>query len=335
MSEPIDSEEGFIARFLRPLTDGVPGAFGLMDDAAVVACPEGHDLVVSTDAVAEGVHFFPGDPPDDIAFKALAVNVSDLVAKGAAPSVYLMSLALPATPQAEWMTRFALGLRAAQDLFSIVLTGGDTDRRPGPLTVSITAIGHVPKGRMITRSGARAGHQLFLSGRPGMSALGLALRRRSDRAAAWGITAGDAGALLSAYARPVPPVALRQTLLDYAAASIDVSDGLAKDLLRMCTASGIGATLDCRLLDLSAGVRRIIEREPGRLVDVLSGGEDYQVLAAVAPENADRFRASAVLAGVLVSQIGCFEASPGLVIRNLDGRSMDLVSLGWDHLIPE
>lgn len=335
MSGPIDSEESFIARYLRPLSAGAPGAFGLLDDAAVISCGEGEDLVVTTDSVAAGVHFFKGDAPDDVAFKALAVNVSDLVAKGASPYVYLMSLALPETPQALWMEGFVSGLHAAQDEFAITLVGGDTDRRPGPLTVSITAIGRVPKGRMVRRTTARQGHHLFLSGQPGMAALGLALRRDPGLATVWGLTTSEAGELLSAYARPAPPVLLRQSLLDHAQASIDISDGLAKDLLRMCTASGVGATVDGRLLNLSATVSKIVACAPDRIFDVVSGGEDYQVLAAVAPEHAARFQQDAAACGVLVADIGRLDRREGLVIRDLKGDALDLPRLGWDHLRPD
>ena len=154
---PIQSEAGIIQGYLAPLAAGYPGAFGLADDAAAITPPQGYDLIVTMDAVAAGVHFSPADPSADIGWKALAVNVSDLVAKGATPHAYLMSLAFPEPPDAAWLAAFAGGLDEAQRAFGITLIGGDTDRRPGPLSVTITAIGIIPAGRMVARGAARAG----------------------------------------------------------------------------------------------------------------------------------------------------------------------------------
>ena len=137
----VGGEEAIIQGYFAPLAEGFPGAFGLDDDCALLAPPPGHELVLTTDAMAEGVHFMPGDAPEDVAWKAIAVNVSDLVAKGASPLVYLMSLAFPTAPAAEYLGRFARGLAAAQTKFGITLAGGDTDRRPGPMSVAITAVG--------------------------------------------------------------------------------------------------------------------------------------------------------------------------------------------------
>src|SRR5262245_48460657 len=156
-------EEAIIA-LLAPLTEGDPAAFGLKDDCALVTPPPGTDLVLKTDPVAEGVHFLPGDPAGDIAWKALAVNVSDLAAKGARPLGYLMALSFPEAPAGAWMAGFVEGLRAAQAAFGCHLLGGDTDRRPGPLSISITAIGSVPRGSMVPRGSARPGDVLFVSG---------------------------------------------------------------------------------------------------------------------------------------------------------------------------
>ena len=138
--DPLRGEEAIIA-LLAPLAEGDPGAFGLKDDCALLTPEPGTELVLKTDPVAEGVHFLPGDAPDDIAWKALAVNVSDLAAKGATPVGYLMALSFPEAPSRRWLTAFAAGLKAAQTRFGCRLLGGDTDRRPGPFTVSITAIG--------------------------------------------------------------------------------------------------------------------------------------------------------------------------------------------------
>ena len=144
MGARVTSEEDLIGRYLRPLAASYPGAFDLKDDCAVLQPEPGEDLVLSMDAVAAGVHFFADDDPADIGWKALAVNVSDLAAKGARPIAYLMSLAFAEAPERAWMEGFVSGLQQAQDAFAIRLAGGDTDRRPGPTSITITAIGAVP-----------------------------------------------------------------------------------------------------------------------------------------------------------------------------------------------
>ena len=166
-------EADIIQRFFAPLAAGFDGAFGLKDDAAAIIPPPGCEIVVTVDAVAAGVHFFPDDAASDIGWKALAVNVSDLIAKGAAPQAYDMSLALPDMPDDAWLLGFATGLGEAQRAFGITLIGGDTDRRPGPLSVTITAIGIIPAGRIVRRATAKVGDHVFVSGTLGDSALGL------------------------------------------------------------------------------------------------------------------------------------------------------------------
>jgi thiamine monophosphate kinase len=186
VNQPIDNEEAFIARYLAPLASGCLGTFGLEDDAAVLSLSPGEELVITTDAVAAGVHFCANDAPE-----ALAVNVSDLAAKGARPLVYQMALSFPDIPDHQWMTRFTSGLAGAQKAFEIRLSGGDTDRRPGPLSITITAMGTVPMGKMIRRGGAAPDDVLFVTGTLGDGALGLLVRAGEPRANTWGLdTAG-------------------------------------------------------------------------------------------------------------------------------------------------
>jgi thiamine-monophosphate kinase len=174
--DPLHGEEA-IVRVLAPLAQGFPGAFGLQDDCALIAPAPGTELVLKVDPVAEGVHFLTDDTPEDVAWKALAVNVSDLAAKAARPLGYLMALSFPEAPATAWLTRFAAGLAQAQARFGCHLIGGDTDRRPGPLTMSVTMIGSIPQGRMVRRATAHAGDTLFVSGTIGDASLGLALLR--------------------------------------------------------------------------------------------------------------------------------------------------------------
>ncbi len=324
------SEEAIIAEFWAPLAAGFPGAFGLEDDCAAIVPEPGRDLIVTTDAVIAGVHFFPGEDAGAIAWKALAVNVSDLVAKGATPLAYLMSLALPETPERAWLAAFAEGMRRAQSVFGCSLIGGDTDRTPGPLSVSITAVGTVPTGRMVRRSTAKPGDAVYVSGTIGDATLGLALRRDPALASRCGLDAGAQADVGARYRQPRPPVGLRGTLLDHARAAMDISDGLVKDFDRFCRASHVGGEIDVAAVPLSAAARAVLAAGCTTLADLITGGEDYEVLAAIAPQEAGKFEATAAAAGTPVTRIG-FIDDGGVRVCDGSGRVMAFTRTGWDH----
>ncbi len=338
----LDGEERIIQDYLAPLAAGYAGALGLKDDCAAYTPTPGHDLVVKTDPVAAGVHFFEDDAPEDIGWKALAVNVSDLAAKAATPRAYLMALSFPEAPTRDWMRRFAQGLGDAQAQFGMHLIGGDTDRRPGPVTISITVLGEVATGRMVRRATARAGDLMFVSGQLGSAAMGLALRSEERGAASasglssrtWRVSdqnpAGRAR-VIGASLRPMPRLGLRTALLAHASAAMDLSDGLAKDLARMCGASGCGATVSTAELPLDDLVRGAVAADPDRWADVVASGDDYEVLAAVPPQSADAYIAQAHRDGVAVTRIGRFHDGDGLAILDHDGVPLRLTRTGWDH----
>ena len=330
--ETLQGEEGIIA-LLAPLTRGHAGTFDLKDDCALLTPEPGTDLVLKTDPVAEGVHFLSGDAPRDIAWKALAVNVSDLAAKGATPLGYLMALSFPAAPTVGWMTDFVEGLGAAQSRFGCHLLGGDTDRRPGPLTISITMIGSVPRGRMVPRTTARAGDALFVSGTIGDAGLGLELAKDADLQAAWNLSDAAADTLRQRYRRPEPRVALAAPLRHYASAAMDVSDGLVKDLDRMMRASGVAGHLVAAEVPLSEPARTVLAHAPERLSRLITAGDDYEILLAVPSDKAKPFVAEAAAAGVPVTRIGqVFTGPPALVVEGPDGRPLALPErAGWDH----
>lgn len=324
-------EDDLIQKAFAPLASSFAGALGLMDDCAFLSPPDGADLVLTADAVAAGVHFFPDDDPSDIAWKALAVNVSDLIAKGARPLVYLSVLSFPERPEQAWLDGFTRGLAEAQSAFGLQLAGGDTDRRPGPLSVSVTAIGAGPRGRMVRRATGRAGDVLFVSGTVGDSALGLLLRQDQARRDAMGLDEAGASFLLGRYLRPQPPLSLAPLLPDYATAAMDVSDGLAKDCGRLAHASGVGAEIEIARLPLSNAARIAVSRMPALLETVLAGGDDYQVLGAVEANRANDFVAEAAHCGVTVTPIGRLVAGSGLSILDPDGRTFVVRRSGWDH----
>lgn len=328
---PLD-EEALIAEFWAPLAAGFPGAFGLQDDSAAITPEPGHDLVVTTDGVIAGVHFFPGEDPDAIAWKALAVNISDLIAKGAAPRAYVMSLALPEAPQRAWLASFADGLARAQAAFGCTLIGGDTDRTPGPLSVSVTAFGSVPTGRMVRRSTAEPGDVVYLSGSIGDATLGLALQRDPALAQRWGLGESEQARLVAKYQQPQPPVALRPALLGHARAAMDISDGLVKDFDRLCRASGAGGEIDAEAVPLSPAARAVLAAGGANLADLITGGEDYEVLAAIAPHEAEKFESAAAAAGTSVKCVGFIvEGGRGVRVRDGGGSTMTFTRTGWDH----
>lgn len=325
--------EQAIIDILAPLSRHYPGAFGLRDDCALITPEPGTELVVKTDPVAEGIHFFEGDAPEDIAWKALAVNVSDLAAKGARPLAYLLALSFPQAPQAAWMTRFAAGLAAAQKAFGCHLVGGDTDRRPGPLTVTVTIIGSVAKGGMVQRGTAQSDDVLFVSGTIGDAALGLALRRHPELAATWGLAAADAEYLIGRYTRPQPRLELGMALRAYASAAMDLSDGLLKDADRMCRASSLAAQVRLASIPLSPAADRTLDDARDRLMQIITGGDDYELLVAVPTQYAAPFAAAAQSFGVPVTRIGnLHQGQPGVEVIAEDGRVLEPPrSTGWDH----
>ncbi len=328
--DPVVGEEAIIA-LLAPLAQGAPGAFGLKDDCALITPAPGTELVLKTDPVAEGVHFLPGDAAEDIAWKALAVNVSDLAAKAARPLGYLMALSFPQAPTTGWLTRFAAGLAAAQARFGCHLLGGDTDRRPGPLSISITIIGEVETGGMVRRGTARAGDAVFVSGTLGDAALGLALRNDATLASTWGLSPSEAEHLRRRYLRPEPRLALAPALRAYASAAMDISDGLAKDLARMCAASGCAARVRFAHLPLSPAAAKAVAADPALRRHIVAAGDDYEVLATVPAARAAAFQADARAAGVPVAQIGAISAGTGVVIEGPGGEALQLDRTGWDH----
>ena len=320
-------EDSLIARYFRPLATD-PGAFNLGDDAAILKA-SGDDLVVTTDAIVEGVHFLADDPPDTIARKALRVNLSDLAAKGATPAGFVLTLALRAADDA-WLTPFARGLGSDAGLFNCPLLGGDTVSTPGPVMISITAFGRVPAGEMVRRSGAKPGDRIVVTGTIGDAALGLDILKGGPAAAL-----ADTGAkamLIGRYRVPQPRSALAKAVRDYAHAAIDVSDGLAGDLAKLCGVSGVSAVIDAPSIPLSAAAAALLTRGTVGIDAIVSGGDDYEILCTIAEDRFGAFVQAAGQAGVAVTSIGMVVAGSS-VPRFLDGegREIALPRLSYSH----
>jgi thiamine-monophosphate kinase len=264
--------------------------------------------VLKTDGIIGGVHFFPDDPPDTVGKKALRVNLSDLAAKGARPLGFLLTLAIPKGIGEAWLAPFARGLGADADLFDCPLFGGDTDYTPGPISISIAAVGAVPRGRMLRRAGAQPGQRLVVTGTIGDAALGVVLRRDPAVAERWGLSPDQRKSLEQRYLVPEPRNAIAGFLREHASAGMDVSDGLVGDLAKLCRVSGVTATIEAARVPLSDGARAALAREPALIEMILTGGDDYEVLASVAPDKLASLRDQASAKGVAITEIGIVSA---------------------------
>jgi thiamine-monophosphate kinase len=323
-------EDRLIARYFLPLARH-PAALGLVDDAAVLTPPPGCDLVLTTDAVVAGVHFLPDDPAGAVARKALRVNLSDLAAKGAMPAGFLLTLALPEEAGDEWLAAFARGLGEDAEHYACPLLGGDTVRTPGPVSVSITAFGTLPTGAMVQRSGARAGDRVLVTGTIGDAALGL--RLRTDKAATQRLRLDAAmhKHLASRYLLPQPRNALADAVRTHAHAAMDVSDGLAGDLGKLCRASGVAAEIEVARVPLSDAARHALAADPALIDPILTGGDDYEVLCTMAAEKLASFRVAAEATGVPVTEIGRIVAGEGARFLGADGKPLVFARPSFSH----
>jgi thiamine-monophosphate kinase len=328
-SDDSSAEDRLIARYFRPLA-AHPGAFGLGDDAAAITPPPGCDLVLTTDGVIAGVHFFPDDPPESIGRKALRMNLSDLAAKGAKPVGFLMSVALPAAIDEAWLAAFAAGLGEDAARYGCPLLGGDTDRTPGPTSVSIAAFGAVPHGKMVRRSTAQAGDCIVVSGTIGDAALGVRLRRDGGLVHKWRLSDAVSAHLKDRYLLPQPRNALAGAVLQHATAAMDISDGFAGDLAKLVRASGVAAEIDVARVPVSDAVRAALAADPALIETALTGGDDYEVVLTLAPEKLAAFNAAAHAAGVAVTEIGRVAAGEGARFLR-DGKALTFARPSYSH----
>jgi thiamine-monophosphate kinase len=244
---------------------------------------------------------------------------------------FLLAIALPASTTDTWLAEFTGALGDDAKAFGCPLLGGDTDRTPGPLSVSISAFGTVPHGRMVRRDGARAGDRIFVSGTIGDAALGLALRRDGEVGARWGLNPDERAHLLARYALPQPRLALISALRDHASAAMDISDGLAGDLAKLARVSGIRAVVDFARIPLAEGAGRALSVDPLLVSAVLGGGDDYEILATIPADRVEPFRAAASTAGVSVTEIGAVITGAGTEIRGRDGKPVQLDRPAYSH----
>jgi thiamine-monophosphate kinase len=303
-----------IARLFRPLTGGTAGAFDLLDDAAVVPQRPGFDLVITKDAIVEGVHFPQGEAPGLVAKKLLRVNLSDLAAKAAEPFGCFLAVAWPKSFGPDDRAAFAGGLGEDLKEYGVALLGGDTVSTPGPFTVSLTALGWVPAGRMVRRAGAKPGDILAVSGTSGDGALGLLAVR--------GEIPDPDGDLADRYRLPKPRLDLRPAVAG-ASAAADVSDGLVADAGHIAEVSGVRLSLDLDRMPLSPAARRWLKAQPDRvaaLVALATGGDDYEVVATFPGQAPQGFTA-----------VGEASAGEGTKV-SVAGQPVAIDHAGWRHL---
>lgn len=315
-----------IAEVFRPLTLDDPSALGLADDAALFRCPPSGDLVVTTDAMADGVHFSRAAPPAEVGRKLLRVNLSDIAAMGGAPVAYTLVAALPRDLSDGWIEAFADGLGEDQAKFGVHLVGGDTVAA-GALVLSLTLFGTVESGAALRREGATPGDAVYVSGTVGDAGLGL----RALRGELPGLDSAAQEWLRGRLALPDPRVDLGRALLSLATAAVDVSDGLLADMGRICSASGVGAEIRLGDVPISAAARQAVAGDPSGEIARLASGEDYELLFTAPRRVADQVRRIARRLGLPLSPIGTVCEGSG--VRLVDGTGAEIPTLdaGYAH----
>lgn len=298
---------------------------GIGDDAALLAVPAGQELAVAIDTLVEGVHFPVGTAAADIGWKALAVNLSDLAAMGAAPAWAMLALTLPRA-DVDFVEGFARGFAQLASQYRLALVGGDTTR--GALTLSVAVHGFVPPGQALTRAGAQAGDAVLVTGSLGDAAAGLrCLQSRMD------VQTPMRDFLMNRLNRPMPRVAAGLALRHRASACIDVSDGLLADLGHLCAASSVGAEIDAALLPHSPALLGAFDEIAARDF-ALSGGDDYELCFTVPAARADEVRDDLARLGCGATRIGRIVAGEGVRMRDAGGAWLESRRSGWDHFAP-
>jgi thiamine-monophosphate kinase len=316
------NEFDLIAQYFLPLTQGRPEAMNLRDDAALLSVPQGMQMVISTDTMNQGTHFTTDAAPANIAHKSLRAALSDLAAMGAEPLCYQLAIAFPQKPDPAWMAEFTAALLEDQQAFGVFCSGGDTTGiQGGVLSISITVIGLVPNDKAVKRSGAQDGDALILSGPLGDAFIGLQILRRD-------LHSDDDAYFTRAYFRPQPRFDLVPAMRVHAHAAIDISDGLIADLGHICAASNLGATIHLDHIRYSEAAQKLIEKGGFDYKNLLSAGDDYELLLAV-PENAV---AEIMKHHPSAMQIGTFSSRhKGVVMIDSQGHSVPFEDSGWSH----
>ena len=320
-------EFDLIDRFFKPLSRAAPGAFALGNDGALLTPPDGTSLVVTKDLMVAGVHYPEGEEPAVLARRLLRVNLSDLAAMGATATAYALGLALPADIDDAWVEAFAEGLARDQEAFGVTLIGGDTVATEGPAVLSLTAFGIAENGACLPRAGAREGDDIYVSGTAGDATLGL----RALQGGLAALSPDDRAALTARFRLPEPRLALGAALVGLATCAIDVSDGLVADLGHLCAESGVAARVRADAVPLSDPARRALTAGEAGVADLVTGGDDYELLFCAPPSARGDIDALDRRLGLALSRIGAIEPGQGVTILGTDGEPLALGRTGYTH----
>ncbi len=323
MAKPGEFE--IIEKYMAPLSG--EGSFGLQDDAAILTPSKGCSIVITQDAIAEGIHFLADDPADKIARKALRVNLSDLAAKGASPKSFSLALVLGQQWDEAWLSEFARGLREDCNQFGISLSGGDTFRTGAGTVISVTVLGEIRKGAYVSRLGARPGDLLYVSGTIGDGALGLLARQGLLRA----LPPQHEQNLIARYQIPEPRMELAPLLRKYATAAMDVSDGLVGDLEKLVRASEVSTKIQLSDIPFSEAVADCAGVESNHAKTAITGGDDYEILFTIEAQFRQQFEESAKSLPFRVTAIGEISQGEGITVFDFAGRVMEFSSTGYNH----
>ena len=316
-----------IKTYFSPLSRSEKGAFNLTDDAAVIEIPDGKSMVVTTDTLVEGVHFLSEDLPKNIAKKLLRVSLSDLAAMGSVPAYYNLSIATKLGTTSEWFKAFSEGLLADQIQFGVTLIGGDTVATSGPLTLSLTAMGFVKKGKAISRSGAKLGDDIWVSGLIGDAALGL----MAAKGKLISISEENKNYLISRYTLPIPQTLLGPKLSGHVNSAIDVSDGLIGDLDHICETSKLGANIQITDIPISRAASIIVTEKPHYLDLILSGGDDFELLFTADKSFRTVAKSLTKMLDVSLTKIGVMVSRRSIEIFDENGNKYFIQNNGYTH----
>ena len=316
-------EREIIATYFAPLSSGEPGSFSLVDDAAILTAPTNKQLVITTDSVIEAVHVLPDATPEQYAMKLMRRNLSDLAAMGATPWRYLLNVRVPRGTERDWFVRFTQALAREQERFGLVLVGGDTTIGGDAIHLTLTALGLV-ESAPLTRSGAKAGDTLYVSGTIGDAALGLAMLQADHTAK---------GPWIERYHTPQPRLALGNALRGIATAALDCSDGLLKDTASLCEASNVGVELAMVSIPVSQQTRQLLDAAPGLEArsaiwqTLLTGGDDYELIFTAPASAATGLQEMARFLNLPLTAIGTITTEKNVHYRDESGA---LITFGRD-----
>lgn len=318
------NEFEMVQQYFRPLTMGREEAGALQDDAAVFSIPEGMDLVVSSDTLNSGTHFLDGEAPQNIAHKALRVNLSDLAAMGATPLAYQMNLAFDEHPDVDWVKAFSEALLEDNKRYNVFCSGGDTTVSEGALLVSVTIFGLVPKGRAVKRGGAENGDLLVVTGSIGRAAVGV-------KTLLGLLKLEDPEPFVTVCHKPEPRVALSAAIAQYAKAAVDISDGLIADVSHLCEASNCAVHIELNDIPFTDETTVLLQGGKVSIQTLLTGGEDYEIAMAVNPQNLAALKQEAEAVGVTLSVIGSFKDGKGVRVTDSRHKELQFKQTGWTH----